>query len=338
MKSTLFDEEFRLEELSKMGDPLEKLAKYSDFESYRELVESVFRKKDPKKGGRPSFDKIMMLKALILRSMYDLSFEKLEFHIKDRLSFQRFLGISLGDKVPDANTFWDFNEAVVQAGVIDQIFIRLRDELGKQGLIMNNGSIVDASIVDAPKQRNSRDENARIKAGKKPEEWSENKSRQKDTDASWTNKDKQSRFGYKNHIKVDKGSKLITNFEVSTASVHDSQMLDHLLEDSDSGHELYADSAYRSKKTEEELKRRKITSRVHLKGYRNKPLAEKDKDINTRKSKIRARVEHVFGDMHQQMGRVMVQQIGMIRNTAAITMMNICYNLRRRVYLQSMSG
>jgi len=333
----LFDEQFRLQELTKMGDPLEKLDNYIDFECFRELLECSFEKYDSHKGGRPPFDKVMMFKGLVLKSMYNLSFEKLEYHIKDRLSFQRFLGICLGDRVPDANTFWDYNEAVTNKAIIDEVFDQLGQQLEAKGLLMNNGSIVDASIVDAPVQRNTREENEKIKNGERPGGWSRNKASQKDLDANWTKKHGRNRFGYKNHIKVDKKSKLITNFDVSSASVHDSQMLDYLLDEKDARHELYGDAAYRSEEIESDLKKRKIRSRIHKKGYRNNPLGEKDKAINTKKSKIRVRVEHIFGDMYQTMGRIIVRQIGMARNTAAITMMNICYNMRRSSYLLARS-
>jgi transposase len=153
MASGLFDEQFRLQELTKMGDPLERLANHIDFEMFRELLENGFEKYDVSKGGRPPFDKVMMFKGLVLKSTYNLSFDKLEYHIKDRLSFQRFLGISLGDRVPDANTFWDFNEVITKKGIIDEVFEQLGQQLEKKGLIMNNGSIVDASIVDAPNSK-----------------------------------------------------------------------------------------------------------------------------------------------------------------------------------------
>jgi len=337
MASGFFDEQFRLEQLSKMGDPLEILNMHVEFESFRTKLESIFPEKDKSKGGRPPFDRVMMFKALLLKSSYNLSFEKLEYHIKDRLSFQRFLGLTLADRVPDANTFWDFNEALTKEGVIDGIFVLLRKQLVAKGLIMHNGSIVDASIVNAPIQRNSQKENKIIKEGKHPSDWTDNKKSQKDKDAAWTKKHNISRYGYKNHIKVDKGSKLITNFEVTDASVHDSQVLIELLEESDSHHELYADSAYRSEEIEKELKARKIRSRIHKKGYRNKPLEDKDKVVNKRKSQTRARVEHVFGDIHQKMKKVIVRQIGLVRNAAAITMMNICYNMRRSSFLLSKS-
>lgn len=335
MAAGFFDEQFRLEQLSKMGDPLEILNKHVDFESFRNRIENSFPAREKSKGGRPPFDRLMMFKALLLKSTYNLSFEKLEYHIKDRLSFQRFLGLTLSDSVPDGNTFWDFNEALTVSGTIDAIFVLLNKQLTAQGLIVNNGSLVDASIVNAPIQRNSKEENTTIKKGVKPKDWLKNKARQKDIDAAWTKKHNINRYGYKNHIKVDKGSKLITNFEVTDASIHDSQVLIELLDDSDSNHQLYADSAYRSTEIERELKKRNVFSRIHKKGYRNKPLTKKDKSVNSNKSKIRARVEHIFGDIRQTIGTVMVRQIGLIRNAAAITMMNICYNMRRSGYLKS---
>ena len=335
MAAGFFDEQLRLEQLSKMGDSLEILNKHIDFELFRKTLESAFTVVDHRKGGRPCFDRVMMFKALVLKSTYNLSFEKLEYHIKDRLSFQRFLGLTLSDRVPDGNTVWDFNEALTKEGIIDQVFILLNEQLGAKGLIINNGSIVDASIVDAPIQRNTREENKQIKVGATPSDWTEPKKRQKDIDAAWTKKRNRSRYGYKNHIKVDKGSKLITNFEVTDASVHDSQLLNELLEDSDTRHQLYADSAYRSTEIEETLKEKRITSRIHHKAYKNKPLTEEQKRTNKSKSKVRARVEHIFGDISQSMTKVIVRQIGLIRNTSAITMFNICYNMRRSSYLQS---
>lgn len=330
----LFDQEFRLEELSKMGDPLEALDKAIDFAQFRPILESAFSHIDRSKGGRPPFDRVMMFKALVLRGMYNLSFEKLEYLIKDRLSFQRFLGINLSNRVPDANTYWDFNEALVKAKVHEEIFEQYTALLRSQGLIVNTGSMIDASIVDAPIQRNTKEENEKIKnEGEKPSGWSDNKSRQKDADARWTKKNGRSRYGYKNHIKADKKSKLITKYEVTAANVHDSQVLRDLLEQTDEHHELYADSAYRSAEFEQMLKDKKIRSRIHKKAKKGNPLSEKDKLINSKKSKVRVRVEHVFGDMLQVAGRILVRQIGMARNKAAITMMNLTYNFRRTTYL-----
>jgi len=333
MAAGLFDQEFRLEELSKMGDPLEALDKAVDFEQFRATLESAFSHIDRSKGGRPPYDRVMMFKALVIRSIYNLSFEKLEFLIKDRLSFQRFLGINLSHRVPDANTYWDFNEALIKAKLHEQIFEMYTSQLRNLGLIVNSGSMIDATIIDAPIQRNTREENAKIKAGEKPTDWSKNKDRQKDTDAKWTKKNGRSRFGYKNHIKVDKKSKLISKQEITAASVHDSQVLEDLLEETDEYHELYADSAYRSQEFEEMLKKRNIRSRIHKKGYKGRPLSEKDKLINTSKSKIRARVEHVFGNMVQVAGKLIVRQVGIERNRIAITMMNLTYNFRRVSFL-----
>ena len=256
--------------------------------------------------------------------------------IKDRLSFQRFLGLQLSHRVPDANTVWDFREALTKAGAFDKLFNQLVKHLRDSGLIMNRGSIVDASIIQAPIQRNSKEENDQIKKGKRPRDWSGAKRSQKDIDARWTKKNGKSFFGYKNHIKIDHKSKLITKCEITAACVHDSQILESLLDEHDSNHTLYADSAYRSREIEGVLKDKEVTSRIHKKGYRNKTLTEKEKKVNKNKSRIRARVEHIFGMMHKRMSRKIVEQKTMSRNSARIILRNITYNLQRQTYLQTL--
>ena len=119
--------------------------------------------------------------------------------------------------------------------------------LDQEGFLIKEGSIIDATIVEAPKQRNTREENDQIKLGEIPEEWKDNRNmlRQKDTDARWLKKNGEKYYGYKNHVKICRKSKLISGYIVTDASVHDSQTVADLLDRSDSHHELYADSAYR---------------------------------------------------------------------------------------------
>lgn len=324
-----FDDEFRLELLSKLSDPLVKMNEVIDWVSFQPLLQSAFPESDPKKGGRPAFDRVMMFKVLILQQYYGLSDQQAEFQINDRLSFMRFLGLKKSDKVPDEKTIWLFREQLTQTGVLDQLFDRLTDGLKASGLVAHKGSIVDASIVQAPIQRNTREENERIREGDEPQEWSEAKRRQKDVDADWTKRKGHSYFGYKNHIKVDRQSKLITEFETSTASVHDSQMLEHVVGEEDSGHELYADSAYRSRTISERLRQLGIRNRIHAKGVRGKPLGTLQRAKNRSKSATRARVEHVFGFMRTNMKGLSVRCIGLARATARITLMNIVYNIYR---------
>ncbi len=172
------------------------------------------------------------------------------------------------------------------------------------------GSIVDASFVDVPRQRNSRDENKQIKEGQVPPEWKDkpNKLSQKDTDARWTKKNQETHYGYKNHVKADKKTKLIQSYTVIAASVHDFQTIEVLLDEGDK--ELYADRAYRSEEIEEKLKSKKIKSQVHEKGYRNKPLTDTQKAVNREKSKIRVRVEHIFDFMENSMKGSCLRYIG----------------------------
>ena len=195
--------------------------------------------------------------------------------------------------------------------------------------------IVDASFVEVPKQRNTREENKEIKENVRPEGWSENKERQKDTDARWTIKGGENHYGYKNHIKIDKESKIIETFVVTPASVHDSQALEELLREEDSHHELYADSAYAGKPVQEILKNFRIRNRIHEKGYRGLPLTEEQKERNRKKSRIRARVEHVFGFIHTSMKGHRIRSIGIVRARGIIALMNLVYNMIRYIRLCS---
>ena len=192
-----FDAEYRLQDITKQGDPLEKLNQHIEWEMFRPVLEEAFlaEGKDPQKGGRPPYDYVMMFKILVLQRLYNVADERTEFAIKDRLSFMRFLGLTLKDKVPDEKTIWLFRETLTQSGVIKRLFKKFNRHLDKKGLIARRGSIVDASFVEVPRQRNTRDENEDIRNGEVPEDWEDNtdKLRQKDMDARWTKKHGQSR-------------------------------------------------------------------------------------------------------------------------------------------------
>ena len=178
----------------------------------------------------------------------------------------------------------------------------------------HKGTIVDATFVNAPRQRNSRDENKKIKNGEIPEEWEkpENKSKlaQKDTDADWTKKNGELHFGYKDHVKCDADSKLITNYSVTGASVHDSQRCLIFIGEEDKV--LYADSAYSGKPIALVLPE-SCENQICEKGYRNSPLTSEQKENNRRKSKIRCRIEHIFGFMTGAMHCITIRSIGITR-------------------------
>lgn len=332
----LFDEQLRLEKLSKKQDPLERLSSHIDFEYFRKPLEKFFKKEAQKsKGGRPPYDGILMFKILILQRYYNVSDDAMEYAILDRLSFMRFLGLGINHPVPDAKTIWLFRDTLTSGGMIEKLFSYLDKQLDQDGIIVHKGKLVDASIVEVPVQRNNRDENKQIKEGNLPEEWSENKLRQKDTDARWTTKNGENYFGYKNHIKADSKTKLITRYKATAANVHDSEVMDELLDKKeDGGQRIYADRAYRSEALEQVCRRKNMESYIHEKGYRNKPLTKRQLQRNRKKSKTRARVEHIFGFMTNSMNEMYLRYRNFVRNQAAIGLMNLTYNLFRLVQLR----
>jgi IS5 family transposase len=329
-----FDESDRLEELSKIGDPLEKLNKFIRWEDFRGILSRALRKEAQGPGGRPPFDYVMMFKILILQKLYNMSDDKTEYQIKDRLSFQRFLGLALCDTVPDAKTIWHFREELKTAQVLDTIFYRFTEQLEQEKIITYSGSIVDASFVEVPGQRNTRDENKDIASGATPKKWLQKKNRnklpQKDIDARWMTKNKVRHYGYKDHIKIDKKSKIITKYRVTSASVHDSQELKNLI-DIKKDKRIYGDSAFTGKDVQKCIPR-EILNRIHEKGYRGRPLTKTQIRNNAAKSRIRARVEHVFAAMHHFCGK-MIRTIGIARAEIQIGLLNLTYNLTRYVYL-----
>ena len=332
-----WDQDIRLSKLSKLGDPLERLERGINFEIFREHLEEKLSKLPKGKGGRPPYDYILMFKILILQRYYNLSDDQAEYQINDRLSFMRFLDLSIADDIPDSKTVWHFREQLTDLELIEELFGLFIKELEKLNLVVNEGKIIDASFIEVPRQRNSRDENKQIKSGEIPESFKENphKLSQKDTDARWTKKNKVSYFGYKNHVKQDAKSKLITSYEVTDASVHDSQATDLLLNDKDKGEEFYADSAYSGVPQEEIITSKEMKNKVCEKGSRNNPLTDQQKNDNREKSRIRSRVEHIFGFMEMSMNEMYIQCIGVKRATAIIGLMNLTYNMFRKIQLDT---
>jgi len=322
-----FDFEFRQQKIANYKDPLQKLNELIDWESFRTLLESAYPKVDYSRGGRPPYDKTLLFKVLILQAYYNLSDIQTEYQIVDRISFMRFLNLELHDDVPDSNTIRNFRETLTNAGVIDEMFIAFGQRIDNAGFILKEGSITDATFVTAPRQRNSREENALLKKDEIPTEWSDKKRSHKDVDAKWTKKNNQLYFGYKNHVKVNIDSKLIVGFETTAAHESDGEVFEELLVPQDKGKPMYGDSAYRSEEKERMLKGKGIISQIHEKGARNHPLTEEQKENNRQKSTKRAQVEHPFAWMHRNCGELMVKTIGLVRATAKITLLNLVYNM-----------
>lgn len=329
MQTGLFDWQTRFEQLNNGGDPLVKLNEVVNWELFRKDLQQVRDKDRKSNAGRRPFDVVLMFKILILQSLYNLSDDQMEFQVRDRLSFMRFLGLSLGHTVPDAKTIWLFREQLTEADRIKPLFERFDGFLRESGFTARKGQIIDASIVPAPRQRNSRGENKQIREGQIPEDWNEHKKRQKDTDARWIQKHGKSHYGYKNHIEVDAAHKLIREYEVTPASTHDSQVFEELLDEENTSRDVWADSAYRSKEKLEALAKRGFREHLQRKGCRHKTLTEREKQGNHTRSKTRSRIEHIFGVQVQRAGRLILRAIGLTRATAKIGLRNLAYNIDR---------
>jgi len=345
-----FDIDDRLKELSAKGDDLERIRGLVDFEMFRPALEAAVPRADRSKGGRPPFDRVLMFKVLVVQAMHSLSDERAEYLIKDRLSFMRFLGLGLSDAAPDANTIWTFREALKKAGAVDGLFRRFDEALRAAGFLAMSGQIVDATIVAAPRQRNTIAEKQAIREGRIPDDWKEKPAKlaQKDRDARWTVKYTKAKpredgsvppvdlaipaFGYKNHVAIDRGFGLIRGWTATSAAAHDGARLEDVLDRRNTASGVWADTAYRSAKNEAMLARRGLASRIHRRKPKGKPMPERVRIANAQKSKVRSAVEHVFAHQKGLMGLV-VRTIGIARARVKIGMANLAYNMRRYVWL-----
>lgn len=323
-----FDLTKRMHKIDANGDPLTKINQVVDWEIFRPAIEQARQKPRKSAAGPKGYDVILLFKILVLQSLYNLSDDATEYQILDRHSFCRFLGLHIGSRVPDATTIWRFREDLVSASVLDELFGRFEVHLQECGFTALKGQIVDASIVKVPVQRNSRDENNQIKQGETPVDWSENKRRRKDVNARWTKKNGKSFLGYKNHVAVDVNHKLIRGWKVTDASVHDSNVFEDILADNTS-RDVWADSAYYSEKHLESLKASGYREHIHRRGNRHRKLTVREQESNRSKSKVRARVEHVFGTQTQKAGNLIVRTVGLARATLKIGLRNLVYNMDR---------
>ena len=344
-----WDVEERYARLSEAGDPLEKLDAVVPWEVFRKPLIKALKRSDGARGGRPPFEPVLMFKIMVLQALYGLSDDQAEFQIQDRLSFMRFLGLGLGDKVPDAKTVWLFREQLGSARAIENLFARFDKHLEKAGYLAMGGQIVDATIVAAPRQRNNDGEKADIKAGKVPEEWEAKpaKLRQKDRDARWTVKFSKAKpdaegkitqrdiavpaFGYKNHASIDRRHGFIRGYAVTSASAYDGAQLRNVVRRTITGSTVWADTAYRSKTNEDWLDKHGYFSDIHHKKPKGKPMSEVTSRANNRRSKIRSAVEHVFARQKGSM-KLFVRTIGIARATTKIGMVNLAYNMMHLVW------
>lgn len=322
-------------------DPLQHLNDLIPWEYFRGLLEENLYLNRTAAAGRKPFDVILMFKVLMVQTLYNLSDGQTEYQISDRLSFMRFLELTPGQSIPDEKTIWLFRERLKKATMLEKLFGEFECYLQDQGYSARDGVLVDASLVEVPRQRNKRWENRCIKKGIVPKGWSEHtaKFRQKDRDARWTCKHGQNYYGYKNHVSVDSRYRFVRHFQVTPASTSDGQWLPQLLKIDlpENERHVYADNAYRTIDNITYCIDHRVTNQLLHRTYSNVVLQEE----SYRWSRIRSRVEHVFGFMSHSMGGKWVRTIGLKRAQIKIGLMNLVYNFCRldqlkrlgRVYL-----
>jgi IS5 family transposase len=327
-----FSEEKALERLSKLGDPLEQLDKIMDWQIFMPIMDEIRPDKTQDGvGGRPPYTNLFVFKSLMLKSLNGISDGQMEFYANDRLSWKRFLGLKLEEESPDEKAFWAWGELVAKSGRYEELFEIFNQKLEEAGVIAKKGALIDSTFVDVPRQRISRDERESLKRKELPDRWlfpeNANELSQRDGEAAWAKKGEETHFGYKDHVKVDSESKIITAFEVTPANVHDSREICDLIDENDPM--AAAGSAYSSREIREKLLRQNPDIKLLIceKGTRGNPLTNEQKARNREISRIRARVEHVFGRIHGSMGGIVVRCIGLTRVRCSVCFKNLAYNI-----------
>jgi IS5 family transposase len=330
MQYTFFDEEKCLSKITKLGDTLEQLNSIVNWLIFLPILNAAIPREKSTKVGRPPMDNLLMFKILVIKRLYNLSYEQTEFQINDRISFRRFLGLDFGDTVPDDKTIWLYEDMLSKSEAGKDLFEMFFKAIEKKGYVTRTGSIVDASFIEAPKRRNTKEQREKLKKGMVPEEWDDDehpqKLMQRDTDATWTKKGNEVHFGYKDTVKVDLDSKLITDFNVTTASTNDAKAATGIFNEKDKV--AYGDSAYPSLELP-----KCVENKISEKANRNHPLTAEQRENNHIKAKKRCRVEHVFAGMVQMLGGTTIRSKNQKRATFNISMLNLLYNMRRVLFL-----
>jgi len=314
----------RRKKRSRSDDLLKKIDQFVDWKKLEVICQPMYK---PSRRGRPTIPIQFSLKCLILQYLYNLSDPALEDALIDRFSFQRFLGISFDRDIPDFSTIWRFRERLSKAGLLDRVFDSVVEQLERHNAILRRGSLIDATLVPAarrpPKEESPAEGSSSSGSG----------SAQKDRDASSVKQWKKFCFGYKGHISVDQGSGIIRKQSFTSACVHDSQETTGLICGDEQA--LFADKAYANDELKRTCRKERVFYGILDKGRRNRPLSQKQKKANKRKSRIRNAVERPFAWFKRMLGYRMVRYVNLRRNALQFTFLCIVHNLRRGVCLST---
>lgn len=304
--------EYMLPEGLGQNERLERIDAAVDWERLGELVAGIYASER----GRPSYPPLVMVKVLLLQQWYNLSDPVMEEMLRDRLSFRRFVGLGLADKTPDHSTLSRFRGQLAERGLSEALFAELGAQFEERGLVVKNGTLLDATLVEAQVRRPS------VKAGL-------GKKGEKDPDADWTRSGskRQAHYGYKAHIGMDLGSGLVRRGELTPAKVAESEVADRLVSGDEQA--VYGDKAYESKRRREWLRSQGIDDCIMHRSHKHqRELPQWQQERNARIAPVRAVVERVFGTLKRSYGYRRVRYRGLERNGVEMWFKLIAYNLR----------
>jgi IS5 family transposase len=266
--------------------------------------------------GRPSHPPLVMFKMLLLGQWYGLSDVEVEDACRDRLSFMRFLGVGLGDPIPDQSVLVRFRQRLLADRAARMLFDRVLEQLAAKGMLIRRGTLIDATIVQSARKPPS-------KGGKDSS----------DHEAGWTVKRGETTHGYKAHVAADEESGIVREAILTPANVHDSQVADDLIQFDEQA--VYADKAYDSEARRQLLKDHGIADGILHKGRRNRPLTDAQVQVNKANSAIRSGIEKWFGDWKERRGYRRCRYLGLEMNQLHLTLLAMAHNLRRMVVLST---
>jgi IS5 family transposase len=276
--------------------------------------EKLLKRLAPEGAGRPPYPPLAMFKALLLAQLYGLSDAELEEALNDRVSFRRFVGLTLDAEAPDHTTICRFRNRLAAAGLVERLFAEFDRQLDGRGLMLKQGTMIDATLVEAARRRPPRGAEAEAL----------------DPDARFAKKEGKpgSIYGYKAHVGVDRGTRLIRSAELTPANVNETVVADRLIRFDEKA--VYADKAYAKQERRRRLKACGIKDRIMHKSWGGGPkLTPWQRRRNALIARRRAEVETVFAVFKRRLGYRAVRYIGLSKNAAHFLLLALAYNMRR---------
>ncbi len=297
------------------NDRLERIEGVIDWSKLEALVAGIYAAAE----GRKSYPPIIMVKALLLQQWYGLSDPRLEEALSDTLSFRRFVGLGLDDDTPDHSTISRFRSVLSQRGLDQSLFAEVNRQLHEQGLLLRQGTLMDATLVEAQASKPSPQAGPGAKGDTDP-------------DADWTRKGGRSHYGYKAHIAVDDGSELIRRAILTPARTNESEVADALILGDERA--VYADKAYENKLRRARLRALGIKDRIMHRSHKNQTgLPYWQRRRNRLIGPIRAAVERIFGTLKRSYHYTKLRYFNLAANATQLQLLAIAYNLRRSATL-----